>query len=138
MKIRIALAVILALLIGEFAFLAFQLPKDYDVMLEQAQQEEAALSRRTQEIEKKQAFLDSLKSDKALEADAQTQQINAEVAELLEQIQQMQSVQSDLEETLKEKNDAYSQIEERFNYYIEVCNELEKGIKAVEGYIAGN
>ena len=93
MKIRIALAVILALLIGEFAFLAFQLPKDYDVMLEQAQQEEAALSRRTQEIEKKQAFLDSLKSDKALEADAQTQQINAEVAELLEQIQQMQSVQ---------------------------------------------
>lgn len=138
MKIRIAIAVLLLLLIGEFAFLAFNLPGEYDVVLEQTKQEEVALSRRTQEVEEKQVFLDTLKSNKALETDAETQRVLEEVTSLLNQIQQMQTLKSDLEGSLQDKKDEFSQIEERFNYYTEVCNELKKGIEAVESYIAGN
>ena len=101
MKLRILIAVVLVLLIAEFAYLAFRLPADYEAAAYVAQQQEEEILHRTQQLEQKQDFLNSSKSDKALALE-------------------------------------FSDVEEQYNYYVEVCNELKKGIETVQGYIAGN
>lgn len=138
MKLRVFIAVLLALLIAEFAYLALRLPGDYDAAVLQAQQEESDVLRRTQEVEEKQAYLDTLKSADTIAAEAEAKRLQDEAASLREQMLQVQSNGEDLNTSLAEKQQEFADIEEKYNYYAEVCNELKKGIETVKGYIAGD
>ena len=138
MKVRILIAVILLALIAEFAFLAFKLPEEYAAAVVKAEQEQEAILQRTQQVEEKREYLNSLKSDKVLDTEEQIQRVRQETASLVEEIKKIQSSEEELQAKLAEMQQYLDENEEQFNYYLEVCNELQKGIETVQGYIAGN
>lgn len=138
MKIRIVIAVILLALIAEFAFLAFKLPEEYAAAVAKAEQEQEEILHRTQQVEQKQDYLNSLKSDKVLDTEEEIERVRQEAASLIEEIKKIQSSEDELLAKLAEMQQYLDENEEQFNYYLEVCNELQKGIETVQGYIAGN
>ena len=138
MKLRILIAVILVLLIAEFAYLAFRLPADYEAAAHVAQQQEEEILHRTQQLEQKQEFLDSSKSDKAIALESDAKRVREEAASLLAEMANIRAGEEDIKMQLTQLQEEFSDVEEQYNYYVEVCNELKKGIETVKAYIAGN
>jgi chromosome segregation ATPase len=136
-KLRILIAVVLVLLIAEFAYLAFRLPADYEAAAYVAQQQEEEILHRTQQLEQKQEFLDSSKSDKAIALESDAKRVREEAASLLAEMTNIRAGEEDIKMQLIQLQEEFSDVEEQYNYYVEVCNELKKGIETVQGYIAG-
>lgn len=138
MKLRIIIAVLLVLLIAECAYLAVTLPGEYDAAVIRTEQENAEVLRRTNEVEEKQTYLDTLRSPEMAAAEEEAKRLLEEAAALQSQKDQVLTEAEGLNGTLTEKQQEFADIEEQYNYYAEVCDELKKGIEKVKGYIAGD
>lgn len=138
MKLRIMITIVLVLLIAEFAYLAYRLPADYEDVLAQSQQEQEEILRRTTQVEIKQEMLNSSKSDRAIALEQEAKRVREEAASLLAEMSHIRSGEEEIKLQLAQLQEEFSDMEEQYNYYVEVCNELKKGIETVQGYIAGN
>ena len=137
-KVRILIAIVLVLLIAEFAFLANRLPADYEAAALQAQQQQEDIRQRTEQLEAKQEFLSTSKSDKAIALEEEADRVRMEAASLLAEMANIRAGEEDIKMQLTQLQEEFSDVEEQYNYYVEVCNELKKGIETVKAYIAGN
>jgi chromosome segregation ATPase len=138
LKVRILIAIVLVLLIAEFAFLANRLPADYEAAALQAQQQQEDIRQRTEQLEAKQEFLSSSKSDEAIALEEEADRVRMEAASLLAEMANIRAGEEDIKMQLTQLQEEFADVEEQYNYYVEVCNELEKGIETVKAYIAGN
>lgn len=138
MKLRIVIAILLALLIAEFGWLAYTLNGEFDAAVVHAEQERALIQQRTEEVNEMQAQLDNLQSENVQAIEQETDRLNEEIALLEQEKAQVLAEIEGLKAILEEKQEEYAEIEEDYSYYEELCNELEKGIETVKGYMAGN
>ena len=81
--------------------------------------------------------MDSSKSDKAIALESDAKRVREEAASLLAEMANIRAGEEDIKMQLTQLQEEFSDVEEQYNYYVEVCNELKKGIETVQGYIAG-
>lgn len=138
MKLRIAIAVLLALLIAEFGWLAYSLEGEYAAAVAQAELEQAQLERRTEEIEEKEERLNNLQSDELLAYENEAARLNEDIAAIGQSREDILAQTGELQATLEGKQEEFAEVEEDYSYYEEVCRALQEGIEKVKGYMAGN
>ena len=138
MKLRVFLAVILIIVIAGAGFGLWKLQGDYS----QAQLRHGEQLKQIQELEdqaaKLQETLDSITLEEAQSRQTQAEELNRQTLELKEQMDALRAEMEAMSSFLEENQELAAQIEEELTYLQGVYDELEEGLKKVEGYIAGN
>lgn len=138
MKLRVTVAILLALLIAELGWLFFSLDGEYAAAQQRAAQEQTAIQTRTEEVNARQAQLDNFQSDEVLAIERDTQRLNEETHLMNDQKAQVLSEVEGLQTQLDAVKEEYAEVEDDFSHYEQMCSELEKGIEKVKGYMAGD
>lgn len=138
MKLRITVAILLTLLLGELGWLYGSLTGEYDTAAVRASQEETWIRQRTEEVDARQNQLDNLQSDEILAIEQETSRLNEEIALMEQQKKQVLAEVEDLQSQKEEKSEEYAKVEDDLSHYEQMCSELEKGIEKVKGYMAGD
>lgn len=138
MKLRVTVAILLALLIAELGWLFFSLDGEYAAAQQRAAQEQTAIQTRTEEVNARQAQLDNFQSDEVLAIERDTQRLNEETDLMNDQKAQVLSEVEGLQTQLDAVKEEYAEVEDDFSHYEQMCSELEKGIEKVKGYMAGD
>lgn len=138
MKLRVTVAILLALLIAELGWLFFSLDGEYAAAQQRAAQEQTAIQTRTEEVNARQTQLDNFQSDEVLAIERDTQRLNEETDLMNDQKAQVLSEVEGLQTQLDAVKEEYAEVEDDFSHYEQMCSELEKGIEKVKGYMAGD
>lgn len=135
MKMRIIIAVLLVLLIGELLWLSSIKQDEYAAAMEQYN---ADIQAKTDALAEKQAVLDALSDADALAKEAEAARLSESAGTLKAEAQALAEQIEALMLTLEEKQQAVETSQEDLAYYTEVYDALKEGLEKVEGYIAGN
>lgn len=138
MKLRVTVAILLALLIAELGWLFFSLDGEYAAAQQRAAQEQTAIQTRAEEVNARQTQLDNFQSDEVLAIERDIQRLNEETDLMNDQKAQVLSEVEGLQTQLDAVKEEYAEVEDDFSHYEQMCSELEKGIEKVKGYMAGD
>lgn len=138
MKLRILIAVLLAVVVAELCWFGFALEQDYKAAQERNQYEAGQLQQREQEIAQLQAELDGMVDSARAEIDAKTRQLREQIQALSTQKEDVSAEIETLTAELETLKQEYEALDEKNQYFIEVYNELKEGLEKVKGYISDN
>lgn len=145
MKIRIAILIALAAcLVGAF-FINGSLNAKYADALALYDSQNAQLDARRKEVDELQAAVNqlneqiaSLTMDDVRALEKQAEEIQAQIDEIETRITETKAMIGTITADTEAKQEELARLQEEHAYFLEVYDELNKGLEMVKGYIAGN
>lgn len=145
MKLRIAICIVLVLcLVGAF-LLGGHLKAAYADELALRDSQVAQIAAQQQEVDELQAAVNELRAQQAATTTAnakaleqQAQEIQAQIEAVQAQIEETQAQIAQISTDAADRQAELERLQEEHSYFLEVYDELSKGLEMVKGYIAGN